>query len=78
MKRVLLFLSMLLCLTAVMATGGGDDDCDKGNNNKNPDPEHPQDPLDGTSTSGGISADVNEIIRPTGYDSIHWVREKTC
>lgn len=34
---------------------------------------HPQDPLDDTSTSGGISADPNEIIGPIGYDSIHWV-----
>lgn len=73
MKRILLFLSMLLCLTAVMATGGGDDDCGKGNNDPNPDPEHPHDPLDDTSTSGGISADPNEIIGPTGYDSVRWV-----
>lgn len=73
MKRILLFLSMLLCLTAVMATGGGDDDCGKGNNNRNPNPNHHQDPLDGTSTSGGISADPNEIIGPTGYDSVRWV-----
>lgn len=73
MKRILLFLSMLLCLSAVMATGGGDDDCGKGNNNPNPDPEHPHDPLDDTSTSGGISADPNEIIGPTGYDSVRWV-----
>ena len=74
MKRIILFLSMLLCLTAVLASGGNDDDCGKGNNNPNPDPEHPHDPLDDTSTSGGISADPNEIIGPTGYDdSLRWV-----
>lgn len=64
---------MLLCLTVALAIDGGDD-CRRGNNKKNPDPEHPHDPIDDTSTSGGISADPNEIIGPTGYDdSLRWV-----
>ena len=74
MKRILIFISMLFCLMAVTASSGGDDDCGKGNDKKNPNPEHQQDPLDDTSTSGGISADPNEIIGPTGYDdSLRWV-----
>lgn len=48
-------------------------DCDGGNKDPNPNPPHHQDPLDDTSTSGGISADPNEIIGPAGYDSIRWV-----
>lgn len=47
-----------------------------GNDKELPSPPHPQDPLDDTSTSGGISADPNEIIGPMGYDSIHWVSVK--
>ena len=35
--------------------------------------DHHQLPADSTSSSGGISADPNEIIGPTGYDSIRWV-----
>ncbi len=61
---------MLLCLTA----GYAQKECDGGNHNPPPPPDHPQDPLDDTSTSGGISADPNEIIGPTGYDdSLRWV-----
>ena len=72
MKRILAFLLMLLCVTIValaqcpIPPGGG-------NNNPPPPPDHPQDPLDGTSTSGGQSVDPNEIIGPTGYDSVRWV-----
>lgn len=69
MKRILVFISMLLCLTA----GYAQKECDGGNHNPPPPPDHPQDPLDGTATSGGISADPNEIIGPTGYDSVRWV-----
>ena len=35
-----------------------------GKNDLNPNPPHHQDPLDDTSTSGGISGDPNEIIGP--------------
>lgn len=70
MKRILVFISMLFCLTA----GYAQKECDGGNHNPPPPPDHPQDPLDGTATSGGISADPNEIIGPTGYDdSLRWV-----
>ena len=45
-----------------------------GDDKQLPPPPHPQDPLDGTATTGGISADPNEIIGPTGYDdSLRWV-----
>ena len=70
MKRILLFLSMLLCLT-VMAD---DKDCSGGDKDKQKDKDKQQETLDDTSTSGGISADPNEIIGPTGYDdSLRWV-----
>ena len=67
---------MLLCLSAagVYAQSSTPGDCGGGNHNPPPPPPHPQDPLDDTSTSGGISADPNEIIGPTGYDdSLRWV-----
>ena len=77
MKRILLFLSMLLCLSgAVQAQNkkSGKCDPDKGCQDKQKDKDRQQDPLDDTSTSGGISADPNEIIGPTGYDdSLRWV-----
>ena len=69
MKRILVFISMLLCLSA----GYAQKECDGGNHNPPPPPDHPQDPLDDTSTSGGISIDPNEIIGPSGYDSLRWV-----
>lgn len=72
MKKVLIFISMLFCLT----TGYAQKECEGGNKNPNPNPPHHQDPLDDTSTSGGIPADPNEIIGPMGYDSIHWVSVK--
>ena len=70
MKRIIMFLSLLFCIT----TGYAQKECDGGNKDPNPNPPHHQDPLDDTSTSGGISADPNEIIGPTGYDdSLRWV-----
>ena len=73
MKRILVFLSMLLCLTAI-----ADDKvkCHQGEQDKKDKNNHDQETLDDTSTSGGISADPNEIIGPMGYDSIHWVSVK--
>ena len=70
MKRIIAFLYMLLCITVVALA-----QCPVGgNDNPPPPPPHPQDPIDDTSTSGGISADPNEIIGPTGYDdSLRWV-----
>ena len=64
---------MLLCLTAI-----ADDKvkCHQGEQNKKDNNNHDQETLDDTSTSGGISADPNEIIGPMGYDSIHWVSGK--
>lgn len=66
---------MLLCLSAgVYAQSKSPWNCGEGGcEDPLPDPPHQQDPLDGTETSGGISADPNEIIGPMGYDSIHWV-----
>ena len=73
MKRILVFLSMLFCLTAI-----ADDKvkCHQGEQDKKDKNNHDQETLDDTSTSGGISADPNEIIGPMGYDSIHWVSVK--
>lgn len=81
MKRVLILLPFLFCL---MATINAQNDNSKGcpinepngNQSNHPNNEHPQDLLDDTSTSGGISVDPNEIIGPMGYDSIHWVSVK--
>ena len=74
MKRILFLISMLFCLTAGVYAQGCPWPPGGGNNNPLPPPDHPQDPLDGTATSGGISADPNEIIGPTGYDdSLRWV-----
>lgn len=70
MKRIYIILSLLFCIS----TGYAQKDCDGGNKDPNPNPPHHQDPIDDTSTSGGISADPNEIIGPTGYDdSLRWV-----
>lgn len=60
---------MLFCFMS----GYAQKECDGGNKDPNPNPSHHQDPLDDTTTSGGISADPNEIIGPAGYDSIRWV-----
>lgn len=68
-KSILSIISLLFSL-AVIAE---DVKCNQGNQDKDEDNNHPQDELDGIATSGGISADPNEIIGPMGYDSIHWV-----
>lgn len=73
MKRILVFISMLLCLTAVMATGGGDDDCRKGNNNPNPNPDPTRHPGDSGRITQLPSLDPNDLIGPEGYDSVRWV-----
>ena len=71
MKRILFIFSMLFCFSAL---ADAQVSCNQGDQDPIPDPEHPQDPIDDTSTSGGISADPNEIIGPTGYDdSLRWV-----
>ena len=73
MKRILLFLSMLLCLTAeVLAQGcpwpprGGDNT-----------PLHKPRPTRSPRATGTIpvlrSGDPNEIEGPIGYDSVRWV-----
>lgn len=68
MKRILLFLSMLLCLTA----GNAQVKCNQGDQK----PPH-RDPHevrgDSTDFVGNISVDPNEIIGPQGYDSLQWV-----
>ena len=71
MKRILVFISMLLCLTAMSVAD--DVSCSQGDQKQQPTPTPSNTPLDDIATSGGISADPNEIIGPAGYDSIHWV-----
>lgn len=74
MKRIiLLFLIQFFVLSFVNAQSGGSSCNPNGDNNAQPNSSHHQDPLDNTTTSGGISADPNEIIGPMGYDSVHWV-----
>ena len=68
MKKIFFYFLLLFSLQTY-----GQRICDGGNIDTNPNPDHHQDPLDDTSTSGGISADPNEIIGPTGFDSVRWV-----
>ena len=67
---------MLLCFTAGVYAQGCPWPPGGGENNTPIIPPHHQDPLGDTSTSGGISADPNEIIGPMGYDSVRWVSVK--
>ena len=69
MKRTLVFISMLFCLTM----GYAQKECEGGDNNPFQTPTPSNTPLDDIATSGGISADPNEIIGPVGYDSVRWV-----
>lgn len=71
MKRILFIFSMLFCFSAL---ADAQVSCNQGDQDRNDDNNHDQETLDDTSTSGGISADPNEIIGPTGYDdSLRWV-----
>lgn len=74
MKRIIFFIFILVCFSVKGYSQSGGTSCDpSGNNNNIPNPQHQQHPADSTTTSGGISADPNEIIGPAGYDSIRWV-----
>lgn len=64
----------MLLLLSISAAADDDVKCNQGKQDKQKDKDKQQETLDDTSTSGGISADPNEIIGPTGYDdSIRWV-----
>ena len=69
MKRILLFLSMLLCLTA----GYAQVNCNQGDQ----DPQDSNDPTRHPGDKGTItlqqSSDPNDLIGPEGYDSVRWV-----
>ena len=69
MKRILVFISMLLCLTAANAQK----ECDGGDKNppKQKDPENI--PAGDLTSQGQLSYDPNEVIGPEGYDSVRWV-----
>ncbi len=73
MKRILVFISMLLCLSVVMAAGSGDDDCGKGNNNPNPNSDSTRHLGDEGTITQLPSLDPNDLIGPEGYDSVRWV-----
>lgn len=64
---------MLLCLSVVMATSSGDDDCGKGNNNPNLNPDPIRHPGDSGRITQLPSLDPNDLIGPEGYDSVRWV-----
>lgn len=69
MKRILLFLSMLLCLTAADAQVK----CNQGDQ-KPPKENEPQNiPAGDLTSQGQLSYDPNEVIGPEGYDSVRWV-----
>lgn len=70
MKNILFLLSMLLSLTAI-----ADDKvkCNQGDQNP-PEQNDPENiPAGGTTSSGKLSYDPNEVIGPEGYDSVRWV-----
>lgn len=77
MKRVLVFISMLLCLTAGYAQntnrnkpcGDGSGGCNAPNPNPKPNPW----PADEASPIGLAPSDPNEVIGPIGFDSVRWV-----
>lgn len=76
MKRILVFISMLLCLTAgALAQGIGQ--CPYpphgGDNDPVPTPEPTPWPAGDATSSGQLSYDPNEVIGPEGYDSVRWV-----
>jgi hypothetical protein len=76
MKRILLFLSMLLCLTAGYAQDNLDGQC--GGGPKGYDKPQPHPFLQKIQAAFGsipilVSKDPNEIIGPEGYDSVRWV-----
>ena len=76
MKRILVFISMLLCLSAgALAQGIGQ--CPYpphgGDNDPVPTPEPTPWPAGDATSSGQLSYDPNEVIGPEGYDSVRWV-----
>lgn len=69
MKRILVFISMLLCLSAVNAQVK----CNQGDQ-KPPEQNDPENiPVGDATSSGQLSYDPNEVIGPEGYDSVRWV-----
>lgn len=73
MKRILVFISILLCLTIVKATNQDEGVCRMGNHH----PTLYQKFKQWLAALGSIpllrSSDPNEIIGPEGYDSVRWV-----
>ena len=69
MKRILVFISLLLCLSV----GYAQVKCNQGDQNppKQNDPENI--PAGDATSSGQLSYDPNEVIGPEGYDSVRWV-----
>ena len=69
MERILVFISMLLCLSAVNAQVK----CNQGDQ-KPPEQNDPENiPAGDATSSGQLSYDPNEVIGPEGYDSVRWV-----
>lgn len=76
MKRFLSIIFVLLfAFVSVSAQSERTRQCnpEKGCQQQIKTPEQTQTPVAGTETTGGISADPNEIIGPVGYDSVRWV-----
>ena len=76
MKRILLFLSMLLCLTAGYAQNiNSGDPCEGPGGNCNQQPARVPTRYPGATGSIPVlqSLDPNEVIGPEGYDSVKWV-----
>ena len=72
MKRIFIFISMLLCLTT-----GALAQCpwppQGGDNDPVPTPEPYPWPAGDLTSQGQLSYDPNEVIGPEGYDSVRWV-----
>lgn len=69
MKRIIVFISVLLCLSAVNAQVK----CNQGDQ-KPPEQNDPENiPVGDATSSGQLSYDPNEVIGPEGYGSVRWV-----
>ena len=70
MKRILVFISMLLCLSAI-----ADDKvkCNQGDQDPPEQNDSIKEPVGDASSTWQLSYDPNEIIGPEGYDSVRWV-----
>lgn len=69
MKRVIIFIFVLFCLTAANAQVR----CNQGDQNPPEVNDSIREPVGDLTSQGQLSYDPNEVIGPEGYDSVRWV-----